>query len=208
MSSTGTFPTVVSSAIKPFVVGTAVSLSATGSAQIGGGTTIYRNVGTIPPDACPKFLAATPVFDDKFLVSYSDGKAGRGYLYVMSVNSTRKATVVASNISLYDLYHVVTLDQGTGLFVSISQDDTYGQPNTAVIAGRSNKNNGYAITFGAKMVYTSNFSVDPSITVLSNTTFAIAYYYGQEVWAKFGMPLHYFSNICISFIISDPTLSL
>ena len=178
-ASTGTFAAVVTSSIKPLVVGTTVSLSASGALQTGGGTTIYRNVGPISASACPKFLSATPVYDDKFLVSYADGKSGQASISVMQVNSSRLGSVLASTqTTRSDLYHVVTLNQATGLFVTISQDDSLGgTPNTALIAGRSDSKNSYAITFGASAVYDQgSFSVDPTITPLSNSSFVIAYY--------------------------------
>ena len=167
--------------------GTPVSLSSTGAVQIGGGTTIYRNVGAIPANSCPKYLSATPIFEDKFLVSYTDTATQSASVYVMQVNSTRKSSVLNFNQSVTDLYNIVTLNQGTGLFVSVTQDDDTGGlsavliRNGFVIAGRSNKNKGYAISLGAGVTYdTGNFTVNPAICVLSNTTFAIAYYDGNS----------------------------
>ena len=172
------------------VVGTTVSLSASGALQTGGGTTIYRNVGPISASACPKFLSATPVYDDKFLVSYADGKTGQASISVMQVNSSRLGSVLASTqTTLSDLYHVVTLNQATGLFVTISQDDSFGTPNTALIAGRSDSKNSYAITFGASAVYDQgSFSIDPTITPLSNSSFVIAYYNSSM---SYGTPTSY-----------------
>ena len=167
------------------VFGTAVSMSATGAVQTGGGTTIYRDIGMIPFDVCPKYLAATPLFDDKFLVSFSDKATGIGYASVMQVDSAKKATVLSSAQNTHDLYQIVTLNQGTGLFVSISQDYSY---KAALIAGRPSQANNYGITFGNPTIYTpGQYSFDPSITALSNTTFAIAFFNGLSVYARHGM---------------------
>lgn len=165
------------------------SLTSRGVVQAGGGTTIYKNVGTIPLDSCPKFLSGTAVFDDKFLVSFVDSTTGIGSLNVMQVDASRKAVNLASNTTAYDLYHVVTLNQATGLFVSISQAE-YLPPNlgSAIIAGKVNPNSGYSITFGphASYIAEGNNSVDPSLTALSNTTFAISYYLGTSVYTRYG----------------------
>jgi hypothetical protein len=191
-TASGTFPTTVSSIITPLSSGSAVSMSAQGSVQLGAGTTIYRNVGPVPIDPCPKYISSTPVFDDKYLISFVDGITGQGSISVMSLNSSKKAVVLATNYSSYNLYHVVTLNQATGLFVSIGQDETFNGTHAAVIAGRSVKSDAYAITFGAPLKYTFylNYSVDPSIAALSNTTFAIAYYGNSNsqsyVYTRFG----------------------
>ena len=153
--------------------GTPVSMSATGSVQAGGGTTIYRGIGTIPPNVCPNYLSATPLFDDKFLVSYADQKTGVGYASVMQVDSSKKATVLSIAESKHDLYHIVTLNQGTGLFITISQDSG---TNSVLIAGRPSVSNNFAVSFGTPVIYTPNASVDPSITALSNSTFVLVYY--------------------------------
>ena len=71
------------------------SLTSRGIVQAGGGTTIYKNVGTIPPDSCPKFLSGIAVFDDKFLVSFVDSTTGIGSLNVMQVDASRKAIKLA-----------------------------------------------------------------------------------------------------------------
>jgi hypothetical protein len=179
-----------SSSLSSLSVGSAVSLNAAGQAQLGAGTSIYRDVGDIPSDLCPKYLSGDAVFEDKYLVSYKNKFTGAGNLYVMEVNASRKATALNYASNEYDLYHVVTLNKGTGLFVSISQDDTYVTANTAIVAGKVDSTNGYAITFGAAVTYNfvNTFSINPAITALSNTTFAIGFYGGKPLTAytRFG----------------------
>lgn len=130
------------------------------------------------------------MFDDSYLVSYKSFETGTGVINVMKVDSSNKATVKSSRSNAQDLYHVVTLNQETGLFVTISQATTKGA-TTAVIAGKVDKANSYAITYGSETVYSfpAAYSFDPSITALSATTFAIAFYGGTPLtcytrWGK------------------------
>jgi hypothetical protein len=162
-----------------------------GMAQAGGGTSIYRNVGPLPLETCPEYLSGAAVFDDKFLISFRDKKTGTGSVTVMQVNSSRKAVPLASSSNIHDLYHIVTLNQGTGLFVSISQQTTAVSPSDAVvIAGRSDSSAKvkYSIAYGAPTAYGTDgdFSFDPSLASLSNTTFAILYYNGNYSYTCFG----------------------
>ena len=170
-----------------------MSLNSAGEVQVGGGTSIYRKVGTLPTDPCPNYLSATPVFDDSYLVSYKASAAGTGVLSVMQVDSSRKATVVNSKSNTQDLYKVVTLNQATGLFVSISQAQLT-TVNTAVIAGKVNKASNYAITYGSETTYSfpASYSFDPTITALSETTFAIAFFGGSpyQCYTRWGKSIH------------------
>lgn len=179
-----------------------MSLNSAGQVQVGGGTSIYRKLGTIPADPCPKYLGATPVFDDSYLVSYKALATGTGVINVMQVDSSRKTTLMSSKSNDRDLYKVVTLNQATGLFVSISQAEVE-TANTAVIAGKVDKANKYAITYGSETTYSfaGSYSFDPTITPLSETTFAIAFFAGSPAqcytrWGKFihCVPFHTKSN--------------
>lgn len=180
--------------IGPAAALSAVSLNSAGAVQVGGGTSIYRNVGAFPVDPCPKYLGATPVFDDAYLVSYKTFATGTGMINVMKVDSSRKATVMSSKSNSQDLYKVVTLNQATGLFVSISQAQSK-TTNTAVIAGKVDKVNGYDITYGSETTYSfaASYSFDPTITALSETTFAIAFYGGSplQCYTRWGKSIHY-----------------
>ena len=169
--------------------GRAVSLTPTGGVQIGAGTSIYRGIGEIPPDACPKYLSGTPVFDNKFLVSYADSATGVGTINVMSVDESKKSSVVATSQSKYDLYHVLILNQQTGLFITISQDKGYPKPaNTSVVmAGRSDSTQGYAISYGKPASYSEKSSLDPSVCALSKTSFSIGYFgLNYNPYTRFG----------------------
>ena len=169
--------------------GVAVSLSSTGSIQQGGGTTIYKGVGTIPVDKCPKYLSATPIFDDKYLVTFKSSVTSVGTVSVVQIDSSKKSsTVLGSASGKQDLYSVVTLDKANGLFASISQDESQTISSTIVVAGRVDTKT-YAITFGAPYNYEFNnpYSFTPSIAALSTTNFAIAFYAGavQGVYTRF-----------------------
>ena len=168
--------------------GRAVSLTPTGGVQIGAGTSIYRGIGEIPPDACPKYLSGTPLFNNKFLVSYTDEQTMSGVINVMSIDESRKSSVVATSQSKYDLYHILTLNQETGLFITISQDQGSTFLDTSVVmAGKSNSAN-YAITYGAPVRYSDKSSLDPSICALSKASFSIGYFgFNYDPYTRFGM---------------------
>lgn len=161
-------------------------MTTSGNVQSGGGTSIYRNIGAIPADICPEYLSGTAIFEDKFLVSFMDKGTTAGSLSVMQVDSSMKASILSTTQSIYDLYHVATLNKATGLFVSISQ--AASNPSGAILAGSVDSK--FAVKFGARAVYSPDgyYSFDPSLTALSNTTFAVAYYTGGNVTAftRFG----------------------
>ena len=162
--------------------GVAVSLSPTGSIQKGGGTTIYKGVGTIPSDKCPKYLKATPIFDDKYLVTFKSSVTAAGTVSVVQIDSSKKSSSILSTASgTQDLYGLVTLDKANGLFASISQDENKDLSTTIVIAGRVDAKS-YAITLGAPYNYdfNSKYSFSPSIAPLSSTNFAIVFYAGAS----------------------------
>ena len=191
--ATNTFPTFssiynIEGSSSSMIDGRAVSLTPTGGVQIGAGTSIYRGVGEIPPDACPKYLSGTPLFNNKFLVSYTDAATMNGVISVMSIDESRKSSVVATSQSKYDLYHILTLDQETGLFITISQDQGYPKPaNTSVVmAGKSDSTN-YAISYGTPIRYSDKSSLDPSICALSKTSFSIGYFgFNYDPYTRFG----------------------
>lgn len=175
----------------------AASISATGHLQQGAGTTIYKNIGAIPATGCPKYLSGTAVFNDEYIVSYKNKITGQASVHVMTVNENRETTVLSTAFQNVDMYDIVTLNKGTGLFVSISQDDTWpvSSNSEVIIAGKVGPAPDYVITFGASTHYglPSTSSIDPAITALSNTTFAIAYFspvaQGQSAlrcWTRFG----------------------
>jgi hypothetical protein len=168
------------------------SMTSTGGVQVGGGTTIYKGVGTIPTSACPKYLSAAAVFNDKFIVSNADGKTGLGTVRVLSIDSSRKGTSLGTNTSsINDMYQVSTLNQATGLFITISQGDgPYGnKKKSAITAGKVNPATGYSIAFGSPVSYVDDAlygSLAPSLTSLSNTSFAFVYYMNLDVYTRYG----------------------
>lgn len=167
-------------------------MTSTGGVQAGGGTTIYKGVGTIPTSACPKYLSAAAVFNDKFIVSNADRATGLGTVRVLSIDSSRKGTSLGTNTSSSnDMYQVSTLNQATGLFITISQGDgPYGnKKKSAIIAGKVNPATGYSIAFGSPVSYVDDAlygSIAPSLTSLSNTSFAFVYYMNSDVYTRYG----------------------
>ena len=189
VSVTSSYSTISSAATTSSVGG--ASMTSKGGVQAGGGTTIYKAVGTIPTSACPKYLSAAAVFDNKFIVSNADRSSGLGTVRVMQIDSSRKGTTLASNTSNSDLYQVATLNQGTGLFITISQGDgQYGlKKKSAIIAGKVNPAKGFAISLGSPISYVDDAlfsSIGPSLTTLSNTSFAFTYYMNVTVYTRYG----------------------
>ena len=156
-----------------------MSISSTGQIQLGGGTSIYRNVGILPTTMCPKYLSAAPLYDNTYLVGYASATKTTSDLRVVQYDpTTKKATTLAaaSATQMIDAYATTTLSQSTGLFVTIAQNQVSDKAGAYLVAGRSDKGKDYQLTFGEKKMYTQGYSLSPSITALSKTTFAIAYY--------------------------------
>ncbi len=87
---------------------------------------------------------------------------------------------------------MTTLNKNTGLFVYVTQD-TNGNKNLSLVgAGWVDPVNDYVISLnidGAALYDTGNYSVDPIITRLSDTSFAILYYSYEPVislYTKYG----------------------
>jgi hypothetical protein len=164
----------------------AVSFAVDGTIQTGAGTTIYRNLGTLS-NTCPKYLKVNALFEEEFLVTNSHYSGSSKYsMQVVKVdpvtkNATSMNSLSASASALLDLYGVEVLNQDTGLFITISQNNFDTSSQTAqVAAGKVDRSSGYAITLGAGTIYSDySYSLQPVITRLSNTTFAIGYYYGK-----------------------------
>lgn len=203
MSVSSSYSTVSAAATTSNVGG--ASMTSKGGVQAGGGTTIYKAVGQIPTSACPKYLSASAVFDNKFIVSNADRATGLGTVRVMQIDSSRKGTTLASNTSGSDMYLVATLNQGTGLFITMSQglDGKYGGPiqKGAIIAGKVNPAKGFGISLGSPAPYLVEpfGSIAPSMTSLSNTSFAITYYQEQKVYSRYGALCPFLNTHMVSF---------
>lgn len=157
-----------------------MSLSSTGVLQAGAGTSIYRNIVDIVA-TCPNYLNMDAINNNVYLIGYSDTESKTTSLQVVTVDDTtpNKGTVVQTKVVDQMIGDMATLSSTTGLFVGICQDTEAALKLNYVVAGTVNPTT-YAISALSQVAYNaSSYSIAPRITRLSNTEFAIAYYYGE-----------------------------
>lgn len=129
-----------------------------------------------------------------YLISYVDETADNdkpGKLQVVSFASgdPSAGTISFSREYNYQFFEVISLSQDDKTFVAICQDLSEESDESYVIAGRVS-DNGKDIDLGDTVRYVSTeYSVDPAISRLSDTEFVIVYYYSDTssaVRIKFG----------------------
>ena len=140
----------------------------------GAGKAVYKNI-TAMNMLCPKYIDIDAVFDDSFLVSYQNSDTGESTLKVVSVDPSSGSTSLTSTPTNSSFYQVTTLNQATGLFIGIAQ--TFFANESFVTAGSVNGASG-GVSLGQPALYGCYlyYSVNPYITRLSNTTFALSHY--------------------------------
>lgn len=157
--------------------GSAVSLTNTGRVQAGGGTSIYKNIAAITA-SCPAYVSMAAVYSDTYVVSYADKAKQNATLQVVVVDTDAPNTgvVVHTQQSTEYIFEIISLDQQSGIFVGISQDISFTAETAYVFAGLVDPTT-YAITIKKSISpYTDEFSLDPSLSRMSDSRFAIAYY--------------------------------
>jgi hypothetical protein len=161
----------------------AVSLTSLGSVRIGAGTTVYTSPSqTILTGSCPLYLDLDAIFNGVYIVSSvvsTSSAAKASTLSVISTNQNGSNPTTLSTLTIdSQVFELTTLNKNTGLFVYITQDFSSNQNLSTVVAGTVNPSNGYQINLGlpGTLYYTGTYTVDPIITRLSDTTFAILYY--------------------------------
>jgi hypothetical protein len=164
-----------SGSLKGIITGSVVSLTSSGTARVGGGTSIYTDVTSLSA-SCPQFLDIEPAFDDIFVMSYVNGVNHDSTIAAMVLSAANKGTIVSKATHSGEIYEIVTISQNRGVFVAITQDSVAGGGSAAVFAGKVGLD-GKTVAFGTDVVYcTDEYSLNPSITVLSETEFALSYY--------------------------------
>lgn len=161
----------------PFTEGSVVALTSDGQLQTGAGTSIYRSAATISA-TCPAYLDLDPLFSNYYLLSYADSSTSKASLQVMEVASDapNKGIAVSTYASDYDLFEKVTMNQDSGLFVTISQDFSDTAETAVIQMGKVDASNSYTITMGTAVPYATQYSVSPAITRLTDSIFAVSYY--------------------------------
>ena len=148
--------------------------------------------------SCPQYLDIEPAFDDLFVMSYVNGANHDSAIAVMALSAANKGIIVSTTGHSGEIYEIATISQDRGVFVAITQDSVAGGGSSVVFAGKVGTD-GKTIAFGADAVYcTDEYSLNPSITRLSETEFALSYYCTdgnrQVVSTRAGVSL---SMICV-----------
>lgn len=159
--------------------GSAVSLTNDGKLRAGGGTSIYTKVLELTAE-CPKFYDIDAVFDSSYLVSFFDANAGSSSLQVVQMSAVNQGDISFTTSYTGQIYEIVTLSQKDGTFVAIEQDSS-ADTNTANVFVGKVAPDGKSISLGTPVRYSSDvFSMNPAISRLSNTAFAISYFETAE----------------------------
>jgi hypothetical protein len=190
---------VTSSSLTP---GTVVSLTASGELQAGAGTSVYQNIAAIEAK-CPSYVSMDAVYDNAYLISYADKGAGTATLEVVVIGAQPNLAAVKSSTQTTNyMYEIATLTNG--LFVGICQDVSSTFETAFIVAGTVDTS--FAIHMGTTAQYTDTYSVNPYITRLSDTTFAITYYVyspSSMTATRFGECMHsYISSRFLMFFIT------
>lgn len=155
-----------------------VSVNSYGNIQRGGGTSVRSTVSDLVNTGCPLYLDVDSVFNKVYIVSSLNKDSSTATMNVIEASSLTQTTTLSTQTFNFNLFEVTTLNPTSGLFVFITQDFSDSQDTSVVIAGRVDDTT-YDITLGTSSpaIYSSaTYSVDPAITRLSDTTFAIVYY--------------------------------
>lgn len=131
--------------------------------------------------SCPAYLTMDSVYNNAYVVSYADKTTKTSSIQVISVSAMNSddGTVESTTVVNYNLYELTTLSASAGIFVGITQDVDENADSAYVIAGKVNKNTYEIGTLTKSADYGTQYSITPTITRLSDTSFAIAYYSGE-----------------------------
>ena len=130
----------------------------------------------------------TAVYNNTYLISYVDKTAATtttnydstfSTLQVLSMDmhtpNIGKVMNTVNNIP-YNIYEIITLNINTGLFVGICQDASDTKETAYIISGQVDHDSYDFKLHKSPLTYTDMYSISPSITRLSDTSFAFAYF--------------------------------
>lgn len=125
----------------------------------------------------------TAVYNNTYLLSYADKtnyeSTTTSTLQVISMNMNTpnigKVMNTIDNIPYY-IYEIITLNINTGLFVGICQDASETKETAYIISGQVDHDSYDIKLHSSPHTYTDMYSISPSITRLSDTSFAFAYF--------------------------------
>lgn len=147
---------------------------------------------------CPSYLSMDAIYDDTYLISYANKQTLNSTLQVVYVDAATpnfgEQVLIQQNVGYY-IYEIITLSKVDGIFVGICQDYNNVAETAYIIAGKLIKNeNNYEIKLQPSATpYTSVYSVDPTITRMSDNSFAIVYYNYEtnKVETSYGKSIDY-----------------
>jgi len=177
-----------------------VSLAADGSVQNGAGTSIYKDIVSVT-SSCTKYLSMDSMLGDAYIISSTDSAGKQSTLTVVTVGATTpdQGTIAYSSPAplAYPIVEILTLNSASGLFVGLCQDIDEDAPTDFIVAGTVEKNNKYAISelVTSDSYVGTQYSVSPTITRLSDTEFAIAYYGDTFLETRYGKSYNYFAFV-------------
>lgn len=151
-----------------------MSFTASGHIAVGAGTSVYKNVYKAD-GSCPKYLDLDIVYDSTYVMSSTDAGSGVTTVTTMLASDARTISTLTTSTPPVSVYQTTTLAQNTGLIVGIGQDMSLDEALDTVTAATVASTG--VITYGESVRYGSgDYSMDPMITRLSDTSFAISYY--------------------------------
>lgn len=156
--------------------GVGLSFASDGSLQVGGGTTLYKNIVSVEAP-CPSYLSMDYIGSQYYIVSYANEKTYNSSLQLVQVSSTdvSEATVLQVVSVGYYIYEVVTLSESSNTFLAICQDFLPDKVQAYILIGKVS-NNKISLSTSTAALYTGGYSVVPQIVTLSDSSFSIAYY--------------------------------
>jgi hypothetical protein len=166
--------------------GVGLSFTSSGSLQVGGGTTLYKNIVSIQAN-CPNYLSMISMSlgtnNQYYLASYANKQAFNSTLQLIEMTSgtTSSGTVLEILSVGYYIYEIVTLSSTSGIFLAICQDFSSSSNQAYLLMGKVSSASTSAsptISISSSKVFysTSQYSVTPQLIALSQSSFALAYY--------------------------------
>jgi hypothetical protein len=173
-------------------MGKGVSIGSDGLIQVGAGTSLYYDRVPTLDDRCPKYLSMTGIHSGYYLVSYGNANSNNATLSLLAVDDddVHEGRELSEIDVPYALYEVELMSLSSGLFIAIAQDSAPDQQTAYVILGRADIRTGKVEIYdNSRRAYTNQYSLDPDLTVLNETAFAIAYYSEDfaSVLTQYGM---------------------
>lgn len=166
--------------------GSVVSVDNEGLLQLGGGSSIYE-IFADTLTACPKFVDIDALYGNAYLVYFSHQDTRQSTLHVIAMgddlltNGKVSATLSSTTMNNFPYYvnRVRTLSQSKGIFITIAENwEAKGAPGQGTVMAGKVSTDLATITLGTSVSYSEGgYSVHPYLIRLSETSFAICYFF-------------------------------